>query len=128
MWLAPDNAAALARVVRAIAVLARVNSAMIHAIVHAVPSLSVASSSDEIIPLPYCNAPISAEAEPATFGAASSAAAVEVAAIIPFIENRTNTDTTISSRPPICQRAPIANTIAAAPATSSDTFSSVSSG
>ncbi len=127
-WSAPDYATALARVVRAIAVLARVNSAMIHAMVHGVPSLSVANSSDEIIPLPYCNAPISAEAEPATFGAASSAVAVEVAAIIPFIENSMNTATTISSRPPICQRAAIANTIAAAPATNSDIFSSVSSG
>ena len=62
-----------------------VNSAIIHAMVQGVPSLKAASSNDEIIPLPYCNAPISAEAEPAMFGTASNAAAVYVAAIMPFI-------------------------------------------
>ena len=56
--------------------LSNVKTIMIHDIVHGVPSLIAESKSDDTIPLPYCNAPISAEAEPAMFGTASNAAAV----------------------------------------------------
>ena len=75
----------------------RVNIVIIPAIGHGVPLFSHASISDEIMPLPYCRAPISAEAEPAVPGTASSAAAVAEAAIMPFIEKKTKIQAAIAS-------------------------------
>lgn len=70
---------------------AAVNINMTHVMVHGVPLLNMASSSDETIPLPYCSAPINAEAEPAIWGTSSNAAAVADAATIPFMEKNMNT-------------------------------------
>ena len=63
-------------VVRAMTALARVNTAIIQAMVHGVPSRINASSNEEIMPLPYCNEPIKVEADPVASGTASSAQAV----------------------------------------------------
>lgn len=65
------------------------------------------------MPLPYCNAPISADAEPATLGTASRAQAVDVAAMMPFIEKNTNTAPTITVIPPTPRPVVTASTIAA---------------
>ena len=80
-----DGSWFIALVLSAIAALASVNSAIIQPIVNGVPSRNRARSSEEMMPLPYCNAPISADAEPAISGTASSAQAVEVTAMMPFI-------------------------------------------
>ena len=59
-----------------------------------------ARSTEEMMPLPYCNASISADAEPATLGIESSAQAVDVAAMMSFMEKNTNTAPTITVIPP----------------------------
>lgn len=58
---------------------------MIHAIVKGVPVENAANNNEEMMPLPYCNAPINAAAEPTiSDGTASRAAALVHEAIIPF--------------------------------------------
>ena len=82
--------------------LSNVKTIMIHDIVHGVPSLIAESKSDDTIPLPYCNEPISAEADPAILdGTLSSAAAVDAAATIPFMEKKIKIVTTIGAMPPV---------------------------
>ncbi|UKI44599.1 MAG: hypothetical protein L6U16_03420 [Porphyromonadaceae bacterium] len=76
-------------------------SNIIHAIVKGVPVENAASSSDDMMPLPYCKAPMSAAAEPTMLeGTASRAAALVHDAIMPFILNITNTKPTIANMPP----------------------------
>jgi len=61
-----------------------------------------ASSSEETMPLPYCSDPMRAAADPARPGGTpSSAAAVALAAITPFMEKNTNTGSTTPGRPPM---------------------------
>ena len=114
--------------VNAIAALARVKRVIIQPIVQGVPSLNIDKSNDEIMPLPYWSEPISAEADPAASGAVSNAAAVAVAAIIPFIENRMKIAITIKAIPPTLSFVATANINAAIAAISMALFKSVSIG
>ena len=67
-------------------------SNIIHAIVKGVPVENVASSNEEMMPLPYCKAPMNAAAEPTMVaGTASSAAALVHDAIMPFMLKMMNT-------------------------------------
>ncbi|GJL42735.1 hypothetical protein TUM17577_39440 [Enterobacter asburiae] len=114
--------------VSAIAALAKVKRVIIQPIVHWVPSLNIANSNDETMPLPYWSEPISAEADPAAFGAASSAAAVAVAAIMPFIENRMKIARAIRPIPPTSSFVATASIRDAVAAISTAPFKSVSRG
>lgn len=59
-----------------------------------------ASSADDRIPLPYCNEPINAAAEPAmSSGTSASAAEVAQAVMIPFMLKTKNIGTTIPQIP-----------------------------
>lgn len=96
--------------------------------VQGVPSLNSASDSEEMMPLPYWRAPASADADPAILGAASRAQAVDVAAMIPFIEKNTKTVPTMTLIPPTPVPVLIASTIVAETATSAASLSKDSSG
>ena len=67
-----------------------------------VPSENTARRAEEIMPLPYWSAPMSAAAEPViSSGTLESAAALEHAAIIPFVLNTKNMGMAIPHRPSI---------------------------
>ena len=71
--------------------LAIVKKVIIPIMIAGVPVESHAKSNEETTPLPYWSEPINAEAEPAISGTPSKAAAVELAATVPFIEKKKNT-------------------------------------
>ena len=75
------------------------NTAIIQHIVHGVPSENIASNKEDKMPLPYCKEPNKAEAAPTISGTSSKAAAVDVAAIIPFIEKKKKTGMIIPKIP-----------------------------
>ena len=76
-------------------------SSMIHAIVKGVPVENAANNNEEMMPLPYCNAPINAAAEPTiSDGTASRAAALVHEAIIPFMLKIMNTKQMMPHIPP----------------------------
>ena len=76
-------------------------SNIIHAIVKGVPVENVASSKEEMMPLPYCKAPMNAAAEPTIVaGTVSSAAALVHDAIMPFMLKMMNTKLMMANIPP----------------------------
>jgi len=79
---------------------APVKTSMIQVMVQGVPVPNTASSNDEMMPLPYCSPPMSAEAEPAICGTSSKAAAVAEAAMMPFMEKNTKIMPTRTAIPP----------------------------
>ena len=76
-------------------------SSMIHAIVKGVPVENAANNNEEMMPLPYCKAPMNAAAEPTIVaGTASSAAALVHDAIMPFMLKIMNTKQMMPHIPP----------------------------
>ena len=66
------------------------------------PSELMASSAEEIMPLPYWSEPISAAAEPVTSsGTCASAAALEQAAMMPFMLKTRSIGTAMPQRPSV---------------------------
>lgn len=76
-------------------------SNIIHDIVKGVPVENEANSNEEMMPLPYCKAPMNAAAEPTIVaGTASSAAALVHDAIMPFMLKMMNTKPMMPNMPP----------------------------
>lgn len=112
--------------VNAMIALTSENKAIIQAIVQGVPSFISTNSKEERIPLPYWSAPIKADADPVRPGTVSRAAAVAVAAIMPFIDKKINTVITIITTPPTPSLAAAARINAAAVAIISANVSKLS--
>ena len=79
----------------------KAKTAMIAHMASGEPSEKTARRIEEIMPLPYCKAPMSAAAEPVrSSGTLESAAALEQAAMMPFVLKKKNIGTTMPHLPP----------------------------